>query len=342
MRDSTISSPKKNKYSKIKHNFMKIISVYGMLIITLLLIVIFQVISKNFITVQNFKNILEQNAALAIVSVGITFAIISGNMDLSPGGVIAFSCVITGLVFQYTGNIFFGFICGVFTAILIGIFHGILIARVDINPVIVTLSAMIWARGLALAFTKANSIIVDDPVINIINGWSFLGISLPIILMVLVYILGWWVLNKTKLGRYTFALGGNETATKQAGINVARYKIFLFAFSGFMVGLASIISLSRLGSAQPNIANGMELDAIVAVVIGGNKLSGGEGSISKTVIGTLFISILSNGLNSLGIQDDFYFLIKGVIILLALTLEVTSGKMKLKYNKELNQKLLNV
>ena len=189
---------------------------------------------------------------------------------------------------------------------------------------IVTLAAMIWARGLALAFTEADSIVIRSPFIGFMNNASILGISPPILLVVLAYVVGWFLLTRTRLGRYTYAIGGDETATKQAGVRTGLYTMLIFMMSGVWVGVATVITIGRLAAAVPNAAFGLELDAIVAVIIGGNRLSGGEGSMGKTIFGVLFIAILNNGLSTLGVKDAYFFLYKGVAILLALFFEVMS------------------
>jgi ribose transport system permease protein len=300
---------------------------YGLALMTIVMIAVFAVLNDNFLTLSNFQNVLEQNAALAIVAVGVTFAIIAANIDLSPGSVIALTGVIIALIFTQTGSIGLALIGGVGVAVLIGAFNGFLIAKVDINPVIVTLAALIWARGLALALTEKDSIVIRSDFIGFMNQ-RFLGlISPPIILIVLAYLLGAFVLYKTKLGRYTYALGGDEVATKQAGVDTDAVKIGIFLFSGFLVGIAAIVTVSRMGAAQPNAVFGLELDAIAAVIIGGTSLTGGEGGLRQTVFGVLFLALLNNGLSTLGLRDASVLFYKGLVILFALFFEVTSRQM---------------
>lgn len=297
------------------------LSRFGLPILGVALVITFSKLNPSFFSVSSFINIAQQNAALAVVSVGMTFAVISGNMDLSPGSMIALAGMIIGLVYSSTGSLTLGFALGVLVAVSVGILNGCLVALLKLNPVIVTLAAMIWARGLALALTEGASIAVRTPFVESFNRGLW-GVPLSVYMVIPVYVLGWVLLSKTRMGRYTYSLGGDEVATRLAGINVTICKIAIFVFGGLMVGLAAIMSVCRFATAQPIFATGLELDAIIAVVIGGNSLNGGEGGLGKTIRGVLFIAVLSNGLSSLGLTDNYYYFTKGVIILVALVLEV--------------------
>lgn len=297
---------------------------YGLAAMTTVMIVIFALLNQNFLTFSNFQNVWEQNAALSIVAVGVTFGIISTAIDLSPASVIALAGVLIGVIFRETGSIPLALAGGIGVSTLIGAFNGTLIARVNINPVIVTLAALIWARGLALALTEEGSILIQSPFVGFMNERLFGVISPPMVLSLLAFACGFLILNKTRLGRYTYALGGDEKATKQAGVDTDRYKIAIFVFSGILVGFAAIITVSRMGAAQPNAVFGLELDAIAAVIIGGNRLSGGEGGLRQTIFGVIFLAILNNGLSTLGLRDASFQFYKGLVILLALFFEVSS------------------
>ncbi len=297
---------------------------YGLLLMLAVLMLIFAALNPRFLTVANFLTLIEQNSALFIISVGMTFAIISRNIDLAPGSLIALCGTIIGLVFTSTGSILLGLLAGFAAAIVIEVFNAFLIAKLGINPLIVTLAAWIWARGLAVSLTGAHSILVRDPLISFFNTPLAFGISPQPILVVLAFIAGAFILNRTRLGRYTKAIGSDERATIQAGINTVKYKILMFAMFGVLVGIASVITLSRLGAAAPDAAYGLELDAIVAVIIGGNPFLGGEGRLQRTLIGAIFIAILNNGLSILGMLDSQIAVYKGSAILLVLLLGVIS------------------
>ena len=304
------------------------LGLYGLVLILIVLIVVFALLNPNFFTVSNFKNLLEQNSALAVVAVGITFAIVSRNIDLSPGSIVALTGVLIALVFQATGLLGVAILCGFGASILLYFFNALLIARLQLDPLIVTLAAWIWARGLAISLTKANSIIVRSPFIDFMNTSALFGvISPPLFLIVVAYAVGWVILNRTKLGRYTMAIGGDERAAIAAGIDTGLYKILIFVLIGAFVAVGTVITLSRLGAAAPNAAYGLELDAIVAVIIGGNPFQGGEGNLRRTFTGVLFIAFLNNGLNNLGMRDSYFYLYKGLAIVLALLFDVIGHRL---------------
>jgi ribose/xylose/arabinose/galactoside ABC-type transport system permease subunit len=300
---------------------------YGLLLMLGLLVALFATVNPGFLTAANLRSLLEQNAALAIVAVGTTFAIISRNIDLSPGSLIALSGVAMALVFTATGNIVLGLLGGLAVALAVELFNAVLITWADIDPLIVTLAAWIWVRGLAVSLTDANSVVVRDPFIDFMNGFSLFGVTPPIALIALAYLAGWFLLNKTRLGRYAYALGGDERATRQAGVNTTLYKVLMFLLFGVLVWLGAIVTVSRLGAAAPDAAYGLELDAIVAVIIGGTAFQGGEGSLRRTAVGVLFIAVLNNGLSTMGMRDASFYAFKGSAILLALLFEVLSRQM---------------
>ena len=300
---------------------------YGLLLMLLVLALIFTVLNPSFFTLTNFTTVLAQNAALLVISVGATFAIISRNIDLSPGSLIALCGTVIGLVFTQTGNIFLGLLAGLLAIVLIEVFNALLIARLGINPLIVTLAAWIWARGLAVSLTGANSIVIQDPLITFMSQNLGLGITPPIILVALAFVAGWFLLHKTRLGRYTYAMGSDERATIQAGVDTTRYKVLMFAMFGVLVAVATLITIGRLGTASPDAVYGLELDAIVSVIIGGNPFQGGSGRLRRTLIGALFISVLNNGLSNLGMLDSQIAVYKGSAILLALLFSVVSAQL---------------
>lgn len=317
----------RNGNGSLRSTVGRFLGAYGLLVMLGVLFVIFSLVNSSFLSIANFKALLEQNAALAIVAVGMTFALISRNMDLAPGSLIALSGVIIGLVFRATGNIGLSLAAGIAAAIIADLIDGGLIAKAGIDPLIVTLAAWIWMRGLAVSLTGADSIVVRDPFIDFMNNASFLGISPPIVLIVLAYIFGWFMVNRTKLGRYTYAIGGDERAAIQAGVDTAFYKMLMFGMLGLLAGVGAVITVSRLGAAAPDAAYGLELDAIVAVIIGGNPFTGGEGNLRRTAFGVLFIAILNNGLSTLGMRDAYFYALKGFAILVALSFEVISRRL---------------
>ncbi|MCC6613174.1 MAG: ABC transporter permease [Anaerolineae bacterium] len=300
---------------------------YGLLGALIVLMILFAALNPRFFTLANLATMLEQNAPLFIIAVGATFAIISQNIDLSPASVLALAGVALGLVYQATGSLLLGIIAGFAAAIAVELFNAVLIVRGGINPLIVTLACWIWARGLAVSFTGANSILVREPILDWLTRPIALEISPAIILAILIFLAGGFILARTRLGRYTYAMGSDERATLQAGVPTGKYKLIMFAMFGVLVGLAMLVTVSRLGAAAPDAAYGLELDAIVAVIIGGNSFSGGEGNMRRTLIGALFIAVLNNGLGNLGMLDAQIAVYKGAAILLALLFGVVSTRL---------------
>ena len=308
-------------------NARRFVAEYGLLIALIALIILFTALNPRFLTLANITTMLEQNSALLIVAVGMTFAIISRNIDLAPASIIALSGVLIGLVFSSTGSILLGIFVGFAGAIAVELLNAVLIVRGGINPLIVTLACWIWARGLAVSLTGANSIPIHDPLIDFISREVILGISPALVLALIVFLVGVFVLSRTRLGRYTYAIGSDERATVQAGVPTGKYKLIMFAMFGVLAGLATLVTVSRLGAAAPDAAYGLELDAIVAVIIGGNPFQGGEGNVRRTLIGALFIAVLNNGFGNLGMLDSQIAVYKGAAIILALLFGALSARL---------------
>jgi ribose/xylose/arabinose/galactoside ABC-type transport system permease subunit len=313
--------------SSTRQKLGKILQDFGLVLMAVILVGVFAALNRSFLTADNFLSIFEQNAALAIVAVGVTFTIIAGQFDLSTGSVVALAGVILAVVFRDTNNMALALVGALGTALACGLLNGFLLSYMGINSVIVTLAAMIWARGLALGITGADSVPFTSPFIDFMNSRVFLGLSPILLVIILAYIIGWFALNRTRLGRYTYAIGGDAEATKQAGVDTNKYKMLIFILSGFMVWLATVVTTSRMSAGAPNSVFGLEFDAIVAVIIGGSSMTGGEGSLWKTIVGVIFISILNNGLSTMGMRDSAFYLYKGGIILVALFFEVMSRQL---------------
>lgn len=317
---------------------MKRLDTLSILFMTFVLILLFLLRNHFFLSAGNIFNLIQQNASLSIVAIGMTFVIISGNIDLSSGSIIVLSSCLAGVIFNFTGNIALSLLLCIFVATSIGVLNGLLISKIGINPVIVTLACMIWARGLALAVTNASSIPIDSWFLTCLyNPFALKFFNVIFILLLFLFYFGWFLLNKTRFGRYTLAIGGNEIAAEQAGINTNNIKWVIFIIAAFLTGVSSIVDLARLGSAVSTLGINMEMDAIVAVVIGGNLLSGGEGSFLKTFTGLLFICILSSGLSTFGVTDDIYYLIRGSIILGVLAVQVVCDNYRISFLKAVNE-----
>jgi len=297
----------------------------------LIIIVVFSLLSPFFATQSNAVSILVATAVNGILAIGVTFVIISGGIDLSIGTVMALCAVMTGKLVTDMGlPLPIGIVGAVLTGGLMGLLNGVPISRFRIPPFIATLGTMQIARGLALVLANLAPIYFNGtPEFNEYAMGSAVGAVVPgfdIPNVVLVFfgaaIIAAFVLGRTILGRYTFAIGSNEEATRLSGVKVVRWKAAVYVVSGLFAGLAGVVIAARLNSAQPSQGMGFELDAIAAAVIGGTSLSGGEGTILGTVIGAFIISTLTNGLRILGVPTEWQYVVTGGIVILAVYLDI--------------------
>lgn len=297
------------------------------------LIIGFSLASPNFLQARNVVGIFLATAVNGILALGVTFVIIAAGIDLSIGTVMTFSAVMTGVFITNWGlPVPIGIIGGILTGTAAGVFNGFAIAKMKVPPFIATLGMMYIAKGLALVIAEIKPIyFTDTPGFrdiatgSIINLDSIVpGLEIPnaVLIFFLAALFGSFLLRRTIFGRYTFALGSNEEATRLSGVNVDRWKIAVYTVCGAYAGLAGIVIASRLNSAQPALGQGYELDAIAAVVIGGTSLTGGEGTILGTVIGAFVISVLTNGLRILSVPQEWQIVVTGAIIILAVYLDV--------------------
>jgi len=301
---------------------------FGALIV---MIVVFSIASPNFLQFNNIVGILLATAVNGVLALGVTFVIVSGGIDLSIGTVMTLSAVLTGvLITNMDLPIVVGILGGIATGGLAGMVNGILIARFKIPPFIATLGMLNVAKGLALVISGLKPIYFNEtPAFNQAAMGSLIGslipgLAIPNIVLVLfgAALVASLVLSKTILGRYTFALGSNEEASRLSGVSVDRWKIAVYTVGGLFAGLGGVLIAARLNSAQPSLGLGYELDAIAAAVIGGTSLSGGEGSILGTVIGAFIISTLTNGLRIMSVPQEWQIVVTGGIVILAVYLDV--------------------
>jgi ribose transport system permease protein len=291
----------------------------------LILLVFFSVISPPFRTLDNYISILVATAVNGVLAMGVTFVIITGGIDLSVGTTMTFASVCMGIVVTNAGlPLPLGIMAALLAGMSVGLVNGLLIAKAKLPPFIATLGMLNVTRGLAQIFSDVKPIYFDGTPIfyELFMGKFILGIPNTVFIMFGAAIVASLILTKTTLGRYTFALGSNEEATRLSGVNVDRWKIAVYTLGGFFSGLAGILIASRMNSAQPSVGMGYELDAIAAAVIGGTSLSGGEGSIVGTVIGAFIISTLTIGLSILGVPDQWKLVITGLVVIGAVWLDI--------------------
>jgi ribose transport system permease protein len=296
----------------------------------ILLIIIFSILSPNFFTYSNMNTILLATAVNGILAVGITFIIITGGIDLSVGTVMTFCSVMCAVfITKLQFPIFAGLIAAVTAGALCGFLNGTLITKLKLPPFIATLGMMNVTKGLNLIISGTKPVYLTEA-----KGFSdiaikiVLGIPMGVLLFFITAIIAAFILIKTILGRYTFAIGSNEEAARLSGINTDSWKIGIYTMSGFFFGIAGIVMASRLSSAQPALGPGYEMDAIAAAVIGGASLAGGEGGILGTVIGAFIITVLTNGLRILSVPQEWQMVVTGLIVISAVYMDIVRRRIK--------------
>ena len=280
-------------------NVSALVRKMGPLIGLIALFIVISALNTSFIDPSNLKNLLRQVSINALISFGMTFVILTGGIDLSVGSTLALSSAIMASLIKGGMDPMMGILLSAIIGLGLGTINGVVISYGRVAPFIATLATMTIFRGLTLVYT----------------------IPVPAVVMLIAFALCWFILNKTPLGRKTYAVGGNEKVSFIAGIKIERIKIFAYAITGMFCALAGSILTSRLNSAQPTAGTGYELDAIAAVVLGGTSLSGGKGRILGTLIGVLIIGTLNNGLNILNVSSFYQQVVKGIVILLAVLMD---------------------
>jgi len=292
----------------------------GLLVFILIMVGVLTLLSDRFLTSANLINILRQASINGIISVGMMLVILTAGIDLSVGAILALSVVVTADLMHQGLPPFVAAVSGLGIGGFLGFVNGWLVSRISVPPFIATLGMMSFARGLALAYTGGK------PVTGLDEGFRFLGtgivgrIPMPVIIAFLVFVSGYILLAKTRVGTYLYALGENREAALFSGIATGFYTTFVFTASGVLAALSGMILIARLDSAQPVIGLGYEFDAIAAVVIGGTSLAGGEGRLSGTLLGVLIIAMLNNALNLINVSSFYEGIVKGMVIALALIL----------------------
>ncbi|KKK38929.1 ribose ABC transporter permease [Mesobacillus campisalis] len=281
-----------------------------------ILCVFFSIASEQFLTGNNISNIIRQVSINGILAVGMTFVILTGGIDLSVGSVMAFTgTIMAGMMINMGMPPIVAVLLGILLGAALGYINGLFVAHARIPAIIVTLAMMEVARGAALLYTGGY------PLSGLPSSYAFIGrgdlfgiIPMPAVIMVLVFIIAYIILNHLPIGRYIYAIGGNEEAVRLSGVKVKRVKAFVYLVSGVTAAISGLIMTSRLSSGQPMAGEGYELDAIAAVVLGGTSIAGGRGHIFGTILGALLLGVLSNGLNLMGVSPYVQRVLKGAII----------------------------
>ncbi len=311
---------------------------FSTVILLLVIVAVFSLMTESFLAWRNFINILRQVAVLGILSAGMTFVIISGGMDLTVGALLGLTGVFCAkLLVDFQMNPVFAILITLLLLVLMGTCNGLLIVQLKVPAIVITLGMMTVARGIAYIISGGVPI-YDIPEGIVYFGQGYVGpIPVPVITMLVIVAFAAFVLKRTYLGRYVYAIGGNEEAARLAGIPVNLLKIGLYSFSGLLCGIAGITLMARVSSGAPASGTSMEMDVVTAVVIGGVSINGGKGTILGAFIGAIIIGILSNGLTIMNVGEYYQMVVKGVVLILAVAFDALSNrerKVKVRENEE--------
>lgn len=300
-------------------NIIQYLQDYGSFIALIFLVIVIGAISPDFRTVNNFLSLLRQSAINGLIAFGMTCVILTGGIDLSVGSVLALTSIICAHTIKIGLPAPLSMLIALIFGIILGTISGLMVTKSRLQPFIATLITMTGYRGLTMILSGGRPIsrLGDNFLLNQIGKGSLIGIPIPVWILIIFFAIFLFVLKKTVLGRQIYATGSNSKAAELAGINTNNIKLIVYAVSGFMASLSGLILVSRLGSAQPTLGSGYELDAIAAVALGGTSMTGGRGKITGTLIGILIIAVLNNGLNIIGVSSYYQDVVKALVIFLA-------------------------
>jgi ribose transport system permease protein len=320
-----------------KKSYRQTLSRFQSLIALFILCLVISLLSDKFLSATNIWNVMRQISVNICISVGMTLVVLTAGIDLSVGSILALCGAITASLLRNgieipSSNLYIGFtilgaiIAGLLAGALLGWFNGWTITKFKVPPFVATLAMLTIARGLTMLWTKGFPISnLGENFAWLGTGW-FLGIPMPVWISGIIVFIATIITNKTKLGRYIYAIGGNENAATLSGINIKKIKIAVYTIAGILAAVGGILVTSRLDAAQPNAGTGYELDSIAAVVIGGTSLSGGRGSVLGTVLGAIIIGVLNNGLVLLNVSPFWQQVVKGFVILIAVVIDKANTK----------------
>jgi ribose transport system permease protein len=307
-------------------NAKKFIQEYSILIGFILLCILASFASDVFLTSQNLINILRQSSIIGVISIGMTFVILAGGIDLSVGSSLALIGGVSLIIQNTTNSVALGVLASIGLGIIIGIFNGAISTYGEIPPFVVTLGSMAIARSLILYISDGGSIAGNLESFETFANNYFFFIPIPVIVFVVITLIGYMILEHTPFGRYVYAIGGNEKAARLSAINTNLMKVIIYAICGVSVSIASLIETSRLNSISSSSSGvGYELDAIAAVIIGGTSLSGGKGKVFGTFIGAILLAAINNIMNLINVSPYLQGLVKGVIIIIVALLQKKTG-----------------
>lgn len=307
-------------------NASQIINKLGLLLVLFIFVIIMMILSPSFLTWANLRNLLIQSTILATLSLGVTFVIITGGIDISVGSIEALAAAVgLDLIVNHNVPVIGGILIMLAIGILIGLINGVAVANFGIPAMIATLATQSIARGAVLVYTNSANVYAP-PSFSLLTTRYFLGLPYIVWVVVVLAVIAWLILSKTVLGRSVYAVGGSELAAKLAGIRTKRVIAATYMISGFTAAIAGLLLTIRLESAGPSAGDGSEMNVIAAVVIGGTSLFGGKGTIPGTILGVILISLVSNAVNLLGVPPAWDKIVKGVVIVIAALLDANRNK----------------
>jgi inositol transport system permease protein len=328
-----ITANKAEKRPQTSHQISRVFSKYGIFLIFAVMVLGASLLSPAFLSSTNLINIVRQMSVVGLIALGVTGIIVSAGIDLSSGSVVGLTAVVAASLAQSPDNtasfypglhlpLIVPVVAACLVGALVGLINGSLIAKTRIPPFIATLGTFTAIRGVANLYTSGRPIsdLTDD--YDFIGQGDVFGVPVPIIILVVMAVVTHILYAHTKFGKYIYAIGGNEQAARVSGINAARYKMLIYVYASFLAGLAGVVVSSRIGSGQPGLGVGYELDAIAAAVIGGTSLSaGGIGTVAGTIVGALIIGVLNNTLDLMNVSAFWQQIVKGCIIVGAVILD---------------------
>lgn len=329
---SKAAKSEESMMSKIKEmGFAGIYTKYGTILIFIGIVILASIASPNFLTAPNLTNVLRQLVVVSLLAFGVTFVIILGHIDVSLGSVLALCGTMAASIMSKTQNLFLAVVVGIVLGIITGILNGYIITKFNIPAFIMTLAMTTIARGAILLYTKGIPV-TNLGKFNVIGQGNVGPIPISVIILAVFMIISWILLNRTKFGRHVYATGGNEKAALASGIDTKKVVLKAFIYNGILTAIAGIVLMSRVNSGQPAGGLSYEFDAITAVVVGGTSLSGGTGTVVGTLIGSAIIGVINNLLNLMNVNSYWQQIVKGLIILVAVILDVKTktGKVKKK------------
>ena len=295
---------------------MRVLRDYVVLIMTVLMFIALAVTSDVFMTTTNLLNILDQQASIGIIACAVTLVLIAGAFDLSVGAMYAFGGVVAARLADSLG-VGPALVFAVLGGCILGLINGLAVGRFRINPFITTLATGIIFGGLTLIVSEGTLITVSNPDFQRFGSYEWMGIRITTWIFIAIALTMGVILQGTPLGRYIYACGGNEEASRLSGVPVGAVRIVVFVFSGFAATLAGALFAARVGVGDSTVGSSLTLTAVAAIVVGGTSIWGGEGSIWRTLVGVAFLGLLANGFNLLGIEVKYQQIVQGMIILLA-------------------------